>query len=487
MMNKLFAGIYPRRIAILASLVVTFGVLGLLSAQVPLLSTAIILGIVLLFLGVFIWTKPTTVLVILMILLPFQSLAMRVLQVEMGLSDNMILFISMWKEFVLLVLILRSIQSGWIRVNSIDVLIVLYALLSFAYVFVSDGLLIGLYGFRGAVEPFAFYFLARKASITPTGLKRVLKYLFIVATVVTIFGFVQAYVLGEPFLWKYKAEEHVLSSSHTARVTGRLIIRASSTFTSPNHLGMYLAILVLLGIGILNEQKLTRKEIAVIGAFVVGLLISLSRSAWLALLVGFFSMFGLRRRIKKRMLVAMIVLALLVLPAAIHFNVFERVIETISFEDPSAAGKLPSILNGVKFVLQNPLGIGTGMAGPRSSRFGDILEYHAENFYVLMAMEIGVVGLFLYLALMWMVVLQLRRCYFQVRDPLYKGVTLGTLAAVMGASTGAMFIPSLQEIVVAAFIWFFIGISFRARSLESKTLVRHPPVSANDPNSGADV
>jgi O-antigen ligase len=367
-------------------------------------------------------------------------------------------------------LLLRMTKQTRFRVKSVDLLLALYTAFVFVYVFVADSLIAGLYGFRGVVEPFAFYFIARRLSIRSKRLTKIISYLLIVAVLVSVFGFVQAYVLGYPFLLKYAIDPitNSLSNSNFAYMGGRFIIRASSTFSSPNQFGMYMAILMLVGFGILSECSVTGiKVMSVALVLIVGLLTTYSRSSWLAFGIGFLLMFGLRRKIKKRIVVAVFVLALLALPAIIQLDIFKRIAETVLLTDLSAAGRLPSIINGIEFVRQNPLGMGLGTSGPRSGRFDKVLDQHAENFYVLMAMEIGVAGLLLYLVLIGMTVLQLYWTYRRVREPLRRGVILGTLLALVGSSTGVMLIPSLQAIEVASLLWFFIGISVSAKSVQT--------------------
>ena len=460
------------------SLVTAASFLGFLSAQMPFLSLSIvfgsILGVILLFLVVFIWKKPVVVFTMLMALFPFQSLGMRVLRVELGLSDTMALAISMWKELILLMLIirlvLRTTKQTRFRVKSVDLLLASYTAFVFVYVFVANSLIAGLYGFRGTVEPFAFYFIARRLSIRSKRLAKIINCLLIVAVLVSVFGFVQAYVLGYSFLLKYAIDPitNRLANSNFAYMGGQFIIRASSTFSSPNQFGMYIAILILVGFGILSEHSVTGLKVTSVAlVLIVGLLTTFSRSSWLAFGTGFLLMFGLRRKIKKQIVVVVFVLALLALPVVMRLNIFERVAETVSLADPSAAGRLPSIMSGIEFVQQNPLGVGLGTSGPRSVRFDKVLDQHAENFYVLMAMEIGVAGLLLYLVLIGMTVLQLYWTYRRVREPLHRGVILGTLLALVGSSTGVVFIPSLQAIEVASLLWFFIGISVSAKSVQT--------------------
>ena len=411
----------------------------------------------------FIIRKPVTSTIILLVLFPFHTLLIKAVEVNAGLSEPALEALSMWKEYVLIVLVIRSMTVGSLRsVTPLDLAILVYLGFSFIYIFVSDSFAMGAYGFRSVLEPFLFYLVARTLPIQHRELARLLKWLFIGAMLISVFGLVQAHVLGEPFLWKYKVLNGRLQSSHTASIGGQLVIRASSTFSSPNTLGMYLSILLLIGVGLLSFSRIgLLSTLFVASVLLGGLLITLSRSSWLAFAMGFMALFALRYKIRNTIVLGVSALTIIMVPALIILQIPQRILETLSLEDPSAAGKLPSILNGVKFVTEHPFGIGLGMTGPRSMRFLEEVQVHSENYYVLMAMEVGVIGLILYLLLLAIALFQLNESLFRTQDRLFKGVALGSMMALIGASIGVMFIPSLQELAVATLLWFFVGVGVR--------------------------
>lgn len=411
----------------------------------------------------FIVKKPIASTIILLFLFPFHSLLFKVLEVQTGLPGGVLGLLSMWKEYVLIVLVIRSAMVGNLRsITLLDLAIVGFLGFSFVYIFVSGSLAMGAYGFRSMLEPFLFYFLARMLPMQQRALGKLLKWLFIGAMIISVFGLIQAHVLGEPFLWKYKTMSGILSSSHTAWIGGDIVVRASSTFTSPNSLGMYLSILLLIGLGVVSYSRMGLLTIfAAASVLVGGLLITLSRSSWLAFATGFMALFALRYKVKSAIVIGVSALTLVMIPALIWLQIPQRIVDTLKLDDPSAAGKLPSILNGLAFVAEHPFGIGLGMAGPRSLRFLEEMQAHSENYYVLMAMEIGVIGLALYLLLLGVALFQLNESLLHARTGLFRGVALGSMMALIGASLGVMFIPSLQELAVSTLLWFFVGVGVR--------------------------
>lgn len=440
-------------------LATALAIMSIFSTLVPLLVALAILTIGIASLLI---VRPIPVTIVFIAILPFHSLAMRFIEVHIGLPSSVLLAISVWKEIVLVVLLISLTRQWKVQFYLTDVLILVYVLYNFLFVLRSESPVVGFYGLRGIVEPFAFYYLGRKLPMTSARLSKLIGILALVGVIVSIFGFVQATFLGRDFLMKYRAVDGILSNSHMAALGARRVIRASSTFTSPNHLGMYLAILMVISLGVLNQAKKVNFKIIIVTLILLGgLLLTFSRSSWLALFVGVLVLFSLRLRIRKRLFIFFAILGIVALPVGLSLDVFQRISETLTLEDPSAAGKIPSILNGIELVIENPLGIGLGMSGPRSTRFMEVLTYHSESYYVLMAIEIGVIGLGLYLSLLLGVVVDLYRINRIVTAPEYKGLTLGVIAAVIGVSAGVMFLPSLQELVIAGLLWFFIGLSMK--------------------------
>ena len=88
---------------------------------------------------------------------------MRVLQVDTGLGPTALLGISMWKELVLLILFLKlvTVKHGHLTVSSLDVLVIIFIVFLAIYVLISDSITLAVYDFRGTIEPFAFYFIAK--------------------------------------------------------------------------------------------------------------------------------------------------------------------------------------------------------------------------------------------------------------------------------------------------------------------------------------
>ncbi|MEM9773220.1 MAG: O-antigen ligase family protein [Chloroflexota bacterium] len=413
---------------------------------------------------------------LLMIAFPFHSLVMRVIEVDLGIVGGVGTLISTWKEMVILILLSRLIFVSPKYFSSTDTLILSFVGFNFLYSIVPSDFAAGLYGFRGVIEPFLIYFLVRIVRFRHTDMQNLFRTLVIVGMLLGIFGVVQFIFLGSDFVMTYKAIAGELSNSHTTRVVGNFIFRSSATFTSPNHLGMYLAILLLVTLGVYVESNVKLKSIMIPLIFMgLGLFSSFSRSSWLAIVAGgavVALLIILHRRVKRKLFIGSIISMVIAVPAVYYLGVFDYVVATLLLEEISAAGKIPSILEGLNFMVSNPLGIGLGLAGPRSTRFGE-LTVHSENFYIIMGMETGYLGILMYLLIIFSVIVKLMRIYYRLEDGFEKGLILGCLAALIGTHTGVLFIPSLQELSVSTLLWLFVGISFQYDYLSRQELKKH--------------
>ena len=103
----------------------------------------------------------------------------------------------------------------------------------------------------------------------------------------------------------------------------------------------------------------------------------------------------------------------------------------------------------------NPLGVGLGMAGPKSTRFGEPGEkpvLASETWYIAYALQVGIGGLLLLLAF---VVAMARELWRGVR---HSWPTLA-LAVIAGLGTGALFIPVLDDPNVETPLFAIIAIA----------------------------
>lgn len=185
--------------------------------------------------------------------------------------------------------------------------------------------------------------------------------------------------------------------------------RAQSTLRGPNPLGAYL-LLVLVA---LAAMYMTYKK--KLGEITIGILLGLtvlystySRSAWLGLVVALAVLAWLLTKSEKARKIMLVgVAGLVIVGAAMVYvlrdndyaqNVLFHTDETSQSAMSSNEGRANAILDGVDDIANEPLGRGPGTAGP-ASVYNDDQVRNAENYFIQIGQEVGVLGLGLFVVL----------------------------------------------------------------------------------------
>ncbi len=411
-----------------------------------------------------------TGLMALMIMLPILPLVTRLMDRALHLPPPIVLGTGLLKDALFAGLLLATLwlwRKGVVRWRwrPLWIALALYASWLTAYLVFLPHSVLSIYAYRGDLEPLLVLFVAAFLPLSGEQRRKLLWSVAVVAVGVSLFGLYQVFVLRFPFLHHYFADSQGKISSSYFAFRYYSFPRAMSTMTSPNQLGFYLAIVILAGLNL--AIRTTGKQrwglLAACAVCLVTLLFSLSRSAWVALAIGLLVSFVYAPN--KRIWSAGAIGALLVIvPIAWQFHLTDRVVDTLTLRDPSAHGKIPSMLQGVQFIQSHPMGAGLGTVGSRTKRFGDTMHLHSESYYVQMGMELGAIGLLLYLlfvgAAAWTLFAMLRG----TAPPGDRAILVAALAALLGISAGAMFIPALQDIAVGSYLWLVVGLGVHTKN-----------------------
>lgn len=285
----------------------------------------------------------------------------------------------------------------------------LLVLLSFASVFWAiDKNLALLYALRW-LEIFVLVFLLGQ-KLLPT--ENLLKYLWWGAFIQVVIGLGQYLrqgdlglgVLGEP---KLGADYFNIAKIDLG---GAKILRSYGTLPHANVFGGYLFICTALLIKTLNRDNLYKYAHFLV-AFLIGLLVSFSRSAWLALLIFLLVIWGLKAvKINwKQLLLSLVLLVFVLVVFSLDQVILSRI---LNFSLASWDERL--IFSGVarEIITHNYLlGIGGGnfiLAMPMFAveNLAPWLYQPAHNFFLLALSELGVAGLLLWLGI-WLTVVKM--------------------------------------------------------------------------------
>jgi len=209
-------------------------------------------------------------------------------------------------------------------------------------------------------------------------------------------------------------EASVLGTAVVETQTSRLL-RAYGSFSHPNIFGGYLAVgIFLLGWGIRFIQSKRARFLFTIALILLlsTLLLTFSRSAWLALSIGFFCVIGLmifRKRSLPRHTIPFVVvgfLTIFITTGIFHAHVFSRFESTSRLEKISFEERVSQYQQFQDVLRRNPFfGVGPGaypFALAEVFPKKDVWSYQPiHNVFLLLLAELGVVGLlaFLYLLL----------------------------------------------------------------------------------------
>lgn len=242
-------------------------------------------------------------------------------------------------------------------------------------------------------------------------------------------------------------------------------VRAQSTLRGPNQLGQYL-LLPLILLTALWLKRASIKNLAGVVAGGAAMISSFSRSAWLGLVAAlgsYFSIFNYQFSLKKAakpFLIGLTVLGVAIV-GILQLVPNSENLRLIIFHDDQVAGdaadsnqiRVDATKQSLQDIADSPIGYGPGYAGPASfhNEFDTKIN---ENYYLQIALEVGVMGLLLFAAINWLAVLSLWRQKQQIWPRVL-------LAVFVGIALINFFLPAWAQDEIALFWWGLAGLFYR--------------------------
>lgn len=226
------------------------------------------------------------------------------------------------------------------------------------------------------------------------------------SAIVILFGLLQIFVLPADFLkhFGYSAStippyETINHNAHYPRII--------ATLRGANPLGAYLLIPISFLAVLLLRRKIQPKQIVLLLGAIICLFFSFSRSAWLGGFISLGVAIGLSIHSKQAKRWLLICGSGLIVVVAGLFLVLHNNARFQNFafhtEDRSAVkhssnqGHFSAVSEGLHDIEHEPLGEGTGTAGQASVYNTGHPARIAENYYLQVGQEVGVLGLVLFL------------------------------------------------------------------------------------------
>lgn len=221
-----------------------------------------------------------------------------------------------------------------------------------------------------------------------------------------IFGIMQIVVLPQDFLRHFGYRPDTIPAYQT--VDSNIdYTRIQSTLRGANPLGAYLVLVIPLLTVIAGRNRWLKY-----GSLAGGLLVlyyTYSRSAWLGLILAILISLYLARntRISRTWLVAGLAgLAVILIAGIVAVQSSQSLQDTLfhtsnsSKNTSSNSVRLTAIKQGVSDVYHQPLGRGPGTAGPASFRNSGHSARIAEDYFLQIGQEVGVLGVALLISIM---------------------------------------------------------------------------------------
>ena len=235
-------------------------------------------------------------------------------------------------------------------------------------------------------------------------------------------------------------------------------LRAISTSVDPNVLGSMLMVCLTLSVSQLLSPRplLARKWLApAAGITFACLLLTLSRSAWMGF-AGAVLFVGTVKYRRLWFVFALIGVALYfgLLPQDLPF--IGHLESGLAARDKAAAMRLGEYKDALQLISQYPwFGVGFGSSPSIDLYVG------VSSIYLLMAEQMGLIGLGVFLLAMATLLWQALRALGTVRDPALHAMFLGLVAAILAALVAGLFdhhFFNLRFPHVVALFWMLVGL-----------------------------
>jgi O-antigen ligase len=271
------------------------------------------------------------------------------------------------------------------------------------------------------------------------------------------------------------------------QIGGTAIRRIQSVMSGPNQLGLWLLIPLAIATSFgLRASRVPRNSQLIV--LVAALVLTFSRAAWIgaAVIIG-ITLWPVVRSLSRRTTVG------LMLCAACFLAVFTLTFPSIILRAASSRGHLENPLRAVQTMIAHPLGLGLGTAGPASNRTSDacvMLEessdpswakdrpdlcvfvgdvqvqpsdrtcscpFLPENWYLQIGVEMGWLGMALYIALIVLILLRLWQAHQDAQKESSGYFAWYIFTVLLAISVAALFLHAWEDSAVAYTVWLLIA------------------------------
>ena len=280
-------------------------------------------------------------------------------------------------------------------------------------------------------------------------------------TLLSIWGIIQAWVLTDSFLirlgYPTKSYSGKLRDSFYFGNLG--IQRVVSTVSNSNVFALVLGTTIL--VALLNAKSVLKTRFNRICLIIIcfAYLLTFSRANFLAMMIVGLLIYwkSISRKIRLRIKYFVGIFAFLLIIAVITKNsyimqIFGWIQNTLSGNEASSANRVSIWADAFRMVVKNPFGMGFGHVGAfaQISNTNDFV--HAENSYLAIAIDLGIIGLFIYLTFIFVLIRRFKK---------YKNnFGRSSIALVLYMMICFMFSNHIYDMEAVVYIYLLIGLFY---------------------------
>jgi hypothetical protein len=462
----------PVRILYCIAILTTFSLISLTFFAIigPSLTFVVIVAGLAITLSVyFILVHPRITVIFFLIVLPFYPLTVFAIEKQLGLEGNQVLLVRSIRDIFVLslftwLLFRRMYHSFSIyRVHILIFWIALLVLYPLPYLFLGPAsLYTALFSLREDLIYLIMLFIGRMVFLSFKEMSTVALGIVISGVVISLFGLVQAYILGPFFLKNFRDIETIFVSAQGFRGVQRVV----GTFAHATEFGLYLVILCTLVIWFIQTHPryslTTWAWMGVLGLFFITLAATYARSAWIGLVFSLLVILRNPRTLRLFFVLGIIGVALALLTPASTY-----IMESLSGQDPTFNYQKDTFIKSIGFLAAHPLGSGLGEVGVAAVRLSGAGPFF-EGFFFNLAGELG----WIYLALYLMFLIVTFKTLLHIEKKIQDKVQIMWVRAVQGALVGwavtGFFLPVMTSREIAFTIWFLIGTTLNLPKLQTE-------------------
>jgi hypothetical protein len=274
-------------------------------------------------------------------------------------------------------------------------------------------------------------------------------------TVLMVVGFVTSVIgIAQQFMGPDRLRDLGYEYNSTIRFTGSFM-RSFSTFIQPFGFGFFVMAVLLLAVPVAFENlSRLRNRLFLFVTPVLGLAVAstIVRGAWLGLAVGVAYLGARRYRLLLLLLPVAAVLVLALPPEAAS-----SVLSSTSSVERTSGWR-----DNLHQVSQNPIGVGIGATGGAAAKAAELAGregklYQPDNYYMKVAVELGVVGLWLF-ALVLASVFSLSHRQASVGPPEDRAFATGLSAVVLASAVASVVATFFEIFPMDLLFWLLAGV-----------------------------